>query len=490
MPAGIHQHRMKNFQQIRSCRAALAAGLLLIGSALFAESEQPAEAPRSTFDNAAYDYWRAAALLRPIASSSDFDIVLFAEREVANLPPRIFANRPEVGQWLVGDHEMVRALEVAGSKPYCAFNPPGPLSATPDLRHRPLMRSVMIRAITYANAMEFVNRRGEAAAVYADLFRMLDHLNADQSWASSYYTIGQLPTLVRAVEGFLSRRPPREDLEPLFAYFEKIEYPHFAQCAYLHNEMREYARWLMKEPGPAEKKLAKFYGDRPEKPAVDRLVQLDEGDRRALLVTWLRGYEEEITALCAATTLPYPQALQAIANIDDRILQLRDAPDSPELNPVVPLFMPPMKTTYEQYVAAEAMFLMVYHLLIATEYRDFVGAWPESSELIVQFARETLPPDPFTGEPFAYDPDKDGPRISAGAPKWLKKDDRYILRLDLGKRAQEDDNRLKAYLRNKKMQDKKQEVEEEGAETREKSKPQQSSEPGSAEAISRARKRR
>ena len=149
---------------------------------------------------------------------------------------------------------MARALRDAGSKTYCAFNPQGSLSASPDLRYLPLMRSVMTRAITYAHAMEFVRKAGEASAVYADLFRMLDHLNSDQSWASSFYAIGQLPILIRAVEGFLSRRPPREDLEPLIAYFEQLQYPHYSQCTYLHNEMRQYERWLIKEAGPAEKK--------------------------------------------------------------------------------------------------------------------------------------------------------------------------------------------------------------------------------------------
>lgn len=465
------------------------AGLALISVSGFAEEELPGEPSYSTFENAAFDYWRASALLRPIASRADFEIVLFAERDVADLPPSVFAHRPEVGQWLLGDRKMARALRDAGSKTYCAFNPQGPLSASPDLRYLLLlMRSVMTRAITYAHAMEFVRKAGEASAVYADLFRMLDHLNSDQSWASSHYAIGQLPILIRAVEGFLSRRPPREDLEPLIAYFEQLQYPHYSQCTYLHNEMRQYARWLIKEAGHAEKKLAQLYGDRPDKPAVEQLVQLDEAERRALLDTWLRGYEDEIKDLCAATNLPYPQGLQAVAEIDNRILQIRDSPDKPDLNHALPLFMPPMKTTYEKYLAAEAMLRMVYHLLVAAEYRDFVGAWPESAELVLQFGQETLPPDPFTGGPFKYAHDKKGPRISTDAPKWLLKEDRFILAIDLGKRVQQDEDRLKEYLRDKKKLEKQKEAEQRSV--HQKSSNQQEPGTGRGGNISRARNRR
>jgi hypothetical protein len=215
---------------------------------------------------------------------------------------------------------------------------------------------------------------------------------------------------------------------------------------------------------------------------------LDEVERRALLVSWLRGYEDEINALCAATMLPYPDAIQAVARIDDRILQFRDAPDQPELNPLVPLFMPPMKTTYEQYLAAEAMYRMVYYLLVAAEYRDFVGAWPESVEMVVQFGRESLPPDPFTGEAFEYDFDKDGPRISTDAPKWLSKEDRFILTLDLKKRVRQDEGQLKGYLSAREKEEKQKEAEQHSVD-REKTK-QPENESGRAGNISRARNRR
>lgn len=93
------------------------AGLALISVSGFAEEELPGEPSYSTFENATFDYWRTSALLRPIASRADFEIVLFVERDVADLPPSVFAHRPEVGQWLLGDRKMARALRDAGSKP-------------------------------------------------------------------------------------------------------------------------------------------------------------------------------------------------------------------------------------------------------------------------------------------------------------------------------------------------------------------------------------
>ena len=147
-----------------------------------------------------------------------------------------------------------------------------------------------------------------------------------------------------------------------------------------------------------------------------------------------------------------------------------------------------MKTTYEKYLAAEAMLRMVYHLLVAAEYRGFVGAWPESAELVLQFGQETLPPDPFTGGPFKYDHDKKGPRISTDAPKWLLKEDRFILEIDLGKRVQQDEDRLKEYLRDKKKLEKQKEAEQRSV--HQKSSNQQEPGTGRGGNISRARNRR
>ena len=396
-----------------------------------------------TFDNAAYDYWRALAHRRTAGTAEEVDIARFIDQSLPALPPKIFAHRPEIGQWLIGERLMLEALHQGGLKPACAFNPAEAGWIKPDLSYPPLLRDLMRRALAVAKAFEFIGKHDAVTSIYIDLFRMLDHIDADLNWVSGYYCVRQAPVIVRHIEGYLSRTPPRAAVEPLEKYLATMDRPRYPLRKFLRREMRNYAQWLVEDLDEVERKLAGMYGDQLITPAVDRLQDLSPGKKRAQLVAWLEGYEEEIRALAAAMEAPYRQGIELIREMDRRIDGIRRDPVHPNTNPLLPLLMPPMTETLEQFLAAEAAYGMVEIMAAAAVFRDFVGEWPETREELEQFSRRSLPRDPFTGEPFAYALRRGGPRIEAAVPDWMAREENSFVRgLDLGVRRRDDEARL------------------------------------------------
>jgi hypothetical protein len=121
---------------------------------------------------------------------------------------------------------------------------------------------------------------------------------------------------VRHVEGFLSRAPPRDAVEPMVTYLTGKERPHFPLRKYLRREMRNYAQWLVEDLSGVERKLATMYGNQLVTPAIDLLHALPADEKRAQLVVWLEGYEKNIQRLALALEKPYAEGVKEIHEMD------------------------------------------------------------------------------------------------------------------------------------------------------------------------------
>jgi hypothetical protein len=149
----------------------------LVCAHVAAGEERASVAQVGTFDNAAVDYWRALAYRRPAITERDIEIHRFIERRLPLLPPKIFVYRPEVGQWLIGERAMLQALHEGGLKSFCVFNPDPSQGRAPDLSYQTMLRDLTRRSLAAAKAFEFVESYSATAAIYIDLFRMLDHID-------------------------------------------------------------------------------------------------------------------------------------------------------------------------------------------------------------------------------------------------------------------------------------------------------------------------
>jgi hypothetical protein len=93
-----------------------------------------------------------------------------------------------------------------------------------------------------------------------------------------------------------------------------------------------------------------------------------------------------------------------------------------------------MASTLEQFLSAESAYDMVEILATAAQFRDFVGEWPESLEVLEQFGHGSLPRDPFSGETYAYELRRGRPVVAVAAPDWIrKKPGEHITVINVGK---------------------------------------------------------
>lgn len=400
------------------------------------------------FDNAAWHYWKAMAKIQPLLSRDHFDTVLFAESRLPVLPPKVFAYYPEAGRWLIQEKGLLAELQRAGAAPTCFFNPPPSPGRRVDYSHRDILRSVWWRALGAAKALEFAEQHESAVAVYIDLFRLLDHLDGDGDWASAYLATTWLPELIGALEGYFSRLPPRLAVQSLADYLgERRTRPLYPMREFMETEMRTYAGWLRGDPARSEQRLATLYRDRQSMPAIEKLLGLDEEAKREKLTHWLDQYEKEVTRLGASLEEPYSRAVEAIRLSDKRILIMKNTPKAPDTNPLLPLLMPPMTQTYQEFVAAEASVWLVELMALASIYRDFVGDWPDNTDMIEQFARRTFPPDPFTGKPIDFTVRRGIPRSAVAIPPWLEEKGSVFAEFDLGRRVDRDEAALNRWIR-------------------------------------------
>lgn len=424
------------------CLVMLVCGLS--GSSVLSADEADNLPEVNTFDNAAVTYWKAAAKMQEARTPVELNARDFVDQVLPKLPPKALAYRPDVARWLVGEKAMLDELYRAGDQTVCMFSPGAESGVTPDLSHRVFLREVWNRGLASAKAQEFIDDHVGAVKTYIALLQMLNHMDADDDWASAYICISWLPELVGDLEGFFARGPPREALAPLAEYLGAQPKPVYSMRAFMRSEMRAYARWLLDEEGTLERKLAKLYGNRESMPAVNRLITLDEKGKRKTLIAWLDDYQKAVSRLTAALEKPYAQAMEGVRLMDAHVKQIQENPDQSGANLLLPLLMPPMERTYQQFVAAEAAYTLIHIMTVAATYRDFVGDWPDDLSTTEQFGGVTFSLNPFSGNPIEYSLRRGCPRIDLATPQWLDEETSAATALDLQARLERDEHNLDA----------------------------------------------
>lgn len=409
-----------------------------------AQTTKPGAAPKEgesavvdSFDNAALDYWRAAALMQPPLNKEEFDHVGFVEVTLTALPPKIFSARPSMSRWLLQERPMLSALNSGGKKPHCLFDPPTEHPLVED--HFSLcIRPLTLRALAAAKAAEFVENERLAATVYVDLFRLIDHLDEDLTWAHATSGMNILHRLIFDLEGFCGREPPDRALAILSAYFATLERPRFPMAFYMRQESLRHAQWLRMDVRTAPEKLKTLYGDAPLKPAVDKLETLEREEQKTRLDTWINEYRELCDKLAVAMEQPYERALPVLEKADERIAKLAEDPAASGVNPLLPLLVKPLADLYERMLLAEAQWTMADIAVASASYKDFTKAWPASLEELERFAARRFAPDPFSDKPFLYALHKGQPRISCRAPREMVRRQDLITTLDFYDRSESD----------------------------------------------------
>lgn len=441
----MRNRRRQRYPQGRAlpacCGLILAA--LLWGKAAVAVEEEASER-LATFDNAAFYYWRAASKLRPAASAEDFETLRFIERELPDLPPQTLGYYPQAARRLMREGAMLQDLNRAARLSVCRFSPRQSSGGSPDVSHRVVMRRVWQRGLAVAKALEFADEDRGAAQVYIDLFRLLDHLDQDLDWATAYVCVQWQPEWIRAVAGYILRNPEETAVQPVLEFLADLESQRFPMQRFTEQERRAYLNWLAGDPDLLPAKLASLYGAQSSQPAVQRVADLNRDERVALLERWTTEYRREVDTLIELLGRPYLEAIEGIQALDARIAEIRNHPEDLDQNHLLPLLMPPMERTFQQFVAAEGACTLLSLLSGGAVYRGMVGAWPENATILQTFAGRTFPPDPFTGEPIRYELRRGYPVVELRAPGWVSRETAAVVKLDLYERFNEDQKKVEA----------------------------------------------
>ncbi len=409
----------------------LAAAVLCLCAAFPASGA----APRRK-DNAALDYWKAAALMNRPRTIEQFDMTLFIRQDLPGLPPRVFSFWPEAGRWLLTEKEMIRALHDATSRTYCDFGSRrGPATGPRlDLRHIPMLRQLTDRALATAKAHAYAQDMQGAAAIYRDLFAMVANLDGDRTLASGAAAADLLQQIVVQLADFFADAPPVPATHILETYFRRTPDRLFHLGDYLRDEGYRISRWLMLDPAAAEKKLAMLYGRNPSRPGVDRLMSLPPNRKAERLQKWVMDYEDRMIRMAAACDRPFAQGISTLRRLDAENKALRTKTLPPDANPLIPLLVPEITPLYRRFTLAEGQFRAARVLTGAAAYRAAHGRWPVNLD---EMHDPALPHDPFSGEPFYYKLVQVQPYLIIRIPKRLAARQGLVYQFDFARRQRE-----------------------------------------------------
>lgn len=413
--------------------------------------ENPVEVIDS-FDNAAHDYWRAAALMQPILTEDQFAYVAFLEGALLVLPPKIFSGKPDMARWLLQERPMLTALHDAGSRSHCLFYPRDKvLQAKSDfvLTARPLT----LRGLAAAKAAEFVENPKLAAVIYTDLLRMVDHLDEDMTWMAALYGGQITQEILKDVEGFCSRAPSGESVRIIANYLTELDHPRFQMAGYIRAEAQRYEDWLLDDPRHAEKKLADLYGGAKLRPATDKLITLEFRDKEERLTAWVNDYRDTCEQLAMAVQRPYSTAVKILEKADKANAKLAADPAATGVNPLLPLLLPPTLQNYNRVTLAEAQLGMLDIAVHAAAYRDYTKVWPSSLSELERFAGREFSLDPFSEKKYLYALHKGKPRVSCRAPKEMTRNVQLLTTIDFHDRIEQDDANVKQVNQEEKTRD-------------------------------------
>ena len=405
-----------------------------------------------SFDNAAQDYWRAAALMQPILTEDQFRHAAFAEGPLLVLPPKIFSRKPGMARWLLQERPMLGALHAGGTRRHCFFYPP---TAGPLVQNEFILtaRPLTLRALSAAKAAEFVENTKLSAVIYVDLLRMIDHLDEDMSWVAAKYAARIMQQILSDVEGFCSRAPSGAATRILAEYLARLEQPRFPISGYIEFEAKTQADWLMDDFRTVEEKLVRLYGEEELRPAVDKLMTLEAVEKEVRLSSWVDDYRRACSKIAKATLQPYKKAVKNLEKVDRARKKLVIDPAAVGVNPLIPLLLPPTLENYNRMILAEAQFGMLDLAVHAAAYQDYVKTWPSSLKELERFAGRRFPLDPFSDKPYLYALHAGKPRISCKAPKQLKRSPDLVTTLDFHDRLELDSANVEQVIEEEKERD-------------------------------------
>jgi len=388
--------------------------------------------------NAAMYYWKSIGLMQSPATPDQLEVIEFIENELPALPPRVLAPYPEALRALVSGRPMLAALEQASEYGPCAFGVYDNGGISPDLLHLPRMRDLTRRALATAKAYEFVDNQAGAGEIYANLLIMVQHLDQDHTLYSCAAAGELMQIILGNLEGFISRQPSLAVFNKLSRVFreapERILHPADA----LREERLRYTDWLLTDPDVAMDRLSALYGNREIKPAVDKLITLDNPDKERKLRLWLNEYRDWMNQLAEAFEEPYAEGVPVIQRLDaQRADILKDETGGD--NPLIPLLVPECTELYQRLLLAEAHFDMADLLCLVGEYRAETQSWPDRLSDLTPMGFRVMPKDPFTGKWFYYKLSRGWPVLIVRIPKWMASRKQFLYEIDLRSRRADDD---------------------------------------------------
>jgi hypothetical protein len=428
---------------------------LLLPAVLLAATAVQAQAPKpaSPSENAALYYWKAVGLMQHPQTREQVEFALLADVAMRELPPRVFAYKPDLLRWLLNERASMAALAQGARFKTCAFTLRAPGVPGVDVSHLPRLQALVRRSLATTKAFEYADNREGAAGIYAALFAMVANLDQDRNFTSGFAAADFLQEILLGLEGFISRDPPAAAAQLLADHFKPVPPNFFHPAGYLLDEARLNSAWLLSAPDRAEDKLARLYGKAEHRPAVEQLMSLDRAKKEERLRGWIRDYIERMKTLAEATELPFNEAVSRLRERDDEREAMRKDP-SGGANPLVPLLVPALSRGYQRLLLAEAQFDMAEILACASLFRQGTGTWPASIAEINQYMHRPMAQDPFSGGDFYYRLTQDLPVVAARIPKALAGDRNLVYRLDLALRLKADEERAKGAIR--KIQESKQ----------------------------------
>lgn len=412
---------------------------VLWGSGAVASAAEPALADCA--QNAAFFYWKAASLVQVPTAREELEWAGKADFVLPGISPDFFRSEPELLQWLLSNIAMPAALNRARTCAISEFQIRTSGDPFLDLGHLPRLRALTRRAHATAKAYEFVDNEPGAAAIYAALLKMVQHLDQDRNLVSGSVAMELLDLNFSHLESFFSRSPSAEALAPLVEYFGALPSPVFHPDKYLRDEARRFSDWLLADPARPEERLNRLYRNTPSKPAIEKLMTLDPQKKKERLKGWVDDYRNQMLELAEAMDLPFAAGLPRIRRIDELTEAASSSPSESRNNPLAPLLIPSGTDLYERFLLAEAQFRMLQILCAAAACRAETGFWPADMDAISRHARRTMPKDPFSGEPFHYRLDRGMPMLITRVPKRMVSEKKQSHTANLSQRLRSDEDR-------------------------------------------------
>ena len=410
--------------------------LMLMTALAPASVRAQAAAEAGLAQNAALHYLKAAALLDTPRTELELETQDFINNELPLLPPSTLAVQPEALRALLRDRPALIALNNGARQTLCVF-PVRTGSATLDLTHLPPVRGLAYRALMLAKAYEYVDNPQGSAGVYADLFRLVEHLDQDRNVTSGLLAGDLIQLILSELEGFLSREQPPDALALLTRYFDKAPRRVLRLPTYLRDEAERHADWLLRADGRPEDKLAQLYGNSKSRPAIDKLVTLDKARKEQRLREWVEEYRKRMDAMAVAAEQPFSDGIQKMAKMDAERASL-EKDRSGGRNPLIPLLMPQGVELYQLFLLAEAQYDAAAILCHAAAARAATRTWPGGIDEINLHARGTMPADVFSGKDFYYHLNRGLPELIIRIPKKMSLQPEYLYNINFARRQRND----------------------------------------------------